>query len=172
MTSTGPGRLEQGSSLFDKRNKYHVQVAIGALTGLTLGSLYYHFNVSAVSLPEPAADRVLRAFEEGRGLDIIDLKRDRMIDRKNVVDKVLSNLQPKECYNSYVVVMGASGSGKTTAVRQALSALETPKGAVYIDCPVEAKTFSAKLARLIGYRTNTGAQLDELMAKCRHSVSS
>ena len=74
-----------------------------------------------------------------------------MIDRKALVDNLLPILQPSKS-NSYVVIVGEKGTGKTTAVRQALTALERPRGAVYIDCPETADDFSVYLAELIGFR--------------------
>ena len=57
--------------------------------------------------------------------------------------------------------------GKTTAVRQALTALKRPRGAVYIDCPESADEFSVSLAGLIGFRD----QLD-IIGRVRRLVES
>ena len=72
-----------------------------------------------------------------------------MVDRKELVDQLGSILQPKRSHN-YFVIVGKEGSGKTTVVKQALSTLKSPKGVVYVDCPVTANQFSVSLARLIG----------------------
>jgi len=51
----------------------------------------------------------------------------------------------------YALVVGESGTGKSTAVRDAVRALPWPKGALYFSAPVLLESFSSKLARAVGY---------------------
>ena len=108
-----------------------------------------YFNVPVLPPLEPVADSVLRAFEEGRGFELVD--EDAIVDRKDLVDGLGLILQPQKSKNYYVIV-GENGAGKTTAVRQALSASKSPKGAVYFNCPESVELFSVNLAGLIGFR--------------------
>ena len=134
--------LEKGSSFYKTYGEFLKAAGVGAGTTLLGLAVFYRFGQSE-------SYSVLRAFEEGRGLEPLDKRS--MIDRKALVENLLPILQPEESSN-YVVIVGEKGTGKTTAVRQALAALERPRGAVYIDCPETADEFSVSLAGLIGFR--------------------
>jgi predicted ATP-dependent serine protease len=51
------------------------------------------------------------------------------------------------------VIVGENGTGKSTAVRQVLSSLSTPKGAIYINSPESPRRFSIQLSKLIGFQS-------------------
>jgi ABC-type dipeptide/oligopeptide/nickel transport system ATPase component len=51
----------------------------------------------------------------------------------------------------YALIVGDSGSGKSTAVREAVRSLQQPKGAIYFSAPVYFESFSSDLARAVGY---------------------
>ena len=146
------------TSSFYNANKGVLNVAAGALITLAGLGILQSFNVPVMPQLEPAADSVLRAFEEDRGLEPFD--KSSMIDRKALVDNLLPILQPAES-NSYVVIFGEIGTGKTTAVRQALAALERPRDVVYIDCPVTADDFPVYLAELIGAKRRIESTTNE-----------
>jgi hypothetical protein len=50
----------------------------------------------------------------------------------------------------YALVVGESGTGKSTAVRDVIRALPTPKGAIYFTAPELVESFSSELARAVG----------------------
>ncbi len=49
------------------------------------------------------------------------------------------------------LVVGGSGTGKSTAVRNAMRSLTVPKGAIYFSAPELVSFFSRDLARAVGY---------------------
>ena len=51
----------------------------------------------------------------------------------------------------YALVVGESGTGKSTAVREAVRSLQSPKGAIYFSAPELVASFSSDLARAVGY---------------------
>jgi hypothetical protein len=51
----------------------------------------------------------------------------------------------------YALVVGESGTGKSTAVRDAVRALPWPKGALYFSAPEIVTSFSGELARAVDY---------------------
>ena len=64
----------------------------------------------------------------------------------------LAALLRPQASKQYVLVVGESGTGKSTAVRSALRSLPWPSGAVYYSCPALASSsFSAGLASACGY---------------------
>ena len=152
MSNDSIGRLYRSfgnvSSFYNANNG--VLKIVGGTVGVISVAIYMsYFNVPVMPPLEPAADSVLRAFEEGRGLKTFDKMA--MIDRKALVGNLMPILQPQES-SSYVVIVGENGTGKTTAVRQALSASKSPKGAVYFNCPIAVDKFSIKLASLVEFR--------------------
>ena len=55
--------------------------------------------------------------------------------------------------DSYCVVHGENGTGKSTAVRQTIASLEDPKGVIYMMTPpCGASQFVPHIARAVGYR--------------------
>ena len=137
------------ASSFYNANKGVLKSAAGTLAVFAAFGLGYYFEVPVMPPLEPAADSVLRAFEEGRGLEQFD--DGEMVDRKDLMDGLGPILQPKKS-KSYVVIVGENGTGKTTAVKRELFALDIPKGAVYFNCPIAAGQFSIKLASLVEFR--------------------
>ena len=143
--SNGFNRLFGKASLFYNANKGVLNVAAGALITLAGVGVLTSFNVRVMPQLEPTADSVLRAFEEGRGLEPFVV--DAMVDRKDLVD----SLNPISESKTYVVIVGKNGTGKTTVVRQGLYACKSPKGAVYFNCPIAVGKFSIELASLIDF---------------------
>ena len=113
------------------------------------------------ALAPSEVDIVLRAFEEGRGWDACNGVGSTVIDRPDVVRDLVSLLRPKHFWH-YAVVVGEYGSGKTVAIKQALSALDGVKGAVYFNCPSPANFFSANLLEVLGYRGDLNRHTDVL----------
>ena len=66
----------------------------------------------------------------------------------------------------YVLIEGATGTGKSTAVRQAVSGMQ---GAVYFMCPADAAEFSQKLCQAIGVRS--GMDLEAALTRRLHGIS-
>jgi hypothetical protein len=98
---------------------------------------------------------VIQAFSEGRGTDAFrEVDEDATVNRPKLHASLKAVLRPAGT-REYVVIVGVNGTGKSTAVRQVLSQLEDPKGAVYINC-LQYKMFSLQLSRLIGYEAETG----------------
>ena len=52
---------------------------------------------------------------------------------------------------TYALVVGESGTGKSTAVRAAVRALPSPKGVVYFSAPERVARFSDELANAVGF---------------------
>lgn len=68
------------------------------------------------------------------------------------VSELLTPSRPSE--TRYVVIVGAAGTGKSTAVRRAVCALPAPQGAIYFLAPASVSCFSTELAQAVGhYRT-------------------
>ncbi len=63
----------------------------------------------------------------------------------------MKELLRREVSDKYGVVMGEVGTGKSTAVRDAIMALEEPKGVVYFSCPTVLQDFGSKLAAAVGF---------------------
>ena len=145
----GFNRSFENASSFYNANKGLLKIAGGTVGVILLATCIKYNNVPVMPQFKPAADSVLRAFEEGCGLE--PFKVDAMVDRKDLVDGLGPILQPQKS-KSYVVIVGENGTGKTTAVRQALSASKSPKGAVYFNCPIAVDKFSIKLASLVEFR--------------------
>jgi hypothetical protein len=148
----GMHRGFESSSFFYKSNKNFLKIAATGLTVITALGIITYYNVP-VSLPlESEVDVVLHAFEKGRGLETFsEVDKDATIDRQDLVQKLLLIVRPK-ISKSYAVIVGENGTGKSTAVRKSLSALEQPIGAVYFNCPMAADQFSIALSRLIAFR--------------------
>jgi hypothetical protein len=73
------------------------------------------------------------------------------VPRPALVADLAALLRP-HASKQYVLVVGGSGTGKSTAVRSALRSLPWPAGAVYYSCPALASSsFSAGLASASGY---------------------
>ena len=134
---------------FNNANNYLLIIGgtMTALAGVCFVSL---LNEAAIPPHEPAADRLLRVFEEGHGVKLFG-NNAIMVDRKDLLDSLGKLLQPHESKH-YVVIMGENGTGKTTAVKQALCALKSPKGFVYFNCPISVSAFSVQLANLVEFR--------------------
>jgi hypothetical protein len=66
----------------------------------------------------------------------------------------LRKLPSRPSETRYVVIVGAAGTGKSTAVRRAVRALPAPKGTIYFLAPSSVSCFSTELAHAVGhYRT-------------------
>ena len=103
---------------------------------------------------EGVARRMSLVFEAGgvRGWDSYFFK-DRLpgcVERAHVEKDITALLRP-DLKAQYAVIVGAAGTGKSTAVRKALSKLSKPKGAVYFLPPTLLFGFSSALANALGY---------------------
>ena len=73
------------------------------------------------------------------------------VERPQLEEELHKLLHP-DISKNYAVVIGGTGIGKSTAVRQAVRSLPSPKGVVYFMTPKEMETFSTDLAAQVGYR--------------------
>ena len=72
------------------------------------------------------------------------------VPRPVLIADLKALLRP-EATSQYALVVGESGTGKSTAVRNAVRSLPSPKGAIYFSTPVLVASFSSNLARAVGY---------------------
>eukprot|EP01038_Epipyxis_sp_PR26KG_P004038 gene4038-5777_t len=131
------------------------------IVGLTSFALAIFFQVPMNPPLEAESNIILRAFEEGRGLDaykMADLSA--KIDRGPLIEELKLILQPTFS-RSYVVIVGQIGIGKSTAIRKAMTSLEVVKGSVYFDC----SDISVDIASTIGFRTqiDLGASIRRIL---------
>jgi hypothetical protein len=75
---------------------------------------------------------------------------DARVPRPELVAGLIALLRPAAT-KQYTVVVGESGTGKSTAVRDAMRSMPMPKGAVYFLTPELVASFSSELARAVGY---------------------
>ena len=118
-----------------------------------LGGVLYGWSVWS----EAAVRRtMLRTFEAGGRpgweADFDDSRA--VIARPDIVAALATLLRP-EFADDYVVVVGETGTGKSTAVRQAVRQLPWPKGVVYFDAPELLPKFGTHLAAAIGFNVHT-----------------
>jgi hypothetical protein len=97
---------------------------------------------------------MLRVFVKGgvHGWDSYFFK-DRLpnrVERKQLHEDLTKLLRP-DMRAQYAVIVGAAGTGKSTAVRKAIVKLNKPKGAVYFLPPTLLSGFSTALAHALGY---------------------
>ena len=93
--------MSKGTSIYHA-NKGLLKAAGVVLAGIGVLGLVYYYRIPLDSPLEPAVDCVLRAFEEGRGLEPVN--RGDFIDRKALIDKLSLILHPEES-SSYVVIV-------------------------------------------------------------------
>jgi len=72
------------------------------------------------------------------------------VPRPELIADLAALLRPAAT-DQYVLVVGESGTGKSTAVRDAMRALPAPKGAVYFSAPELVGSFSRYLAIAVDY---------------------
>ena len=116
----------------------------------TGGALFFAYSYSEAGV----ARHMCRVFEAG-GLPGWDLpfRGDRspnMIPRTQLQADLAKMMQPGGT-TRYAVVVGAAGTGKSTAVRKAVRDLEPPWGAVYFLPPTLVAGFSPALAEALGF---------------------
>ena len=70
--------------------------------------------------------------------------------RPELIADLAGILRPRES-KQYVLVVGESGTGKSTAVRSAARSLPQPSGCVYFSAPELAASFSTGLALAVGF---------------------
>ena len=107
---------------------------------------FVYFKASLFPQLENASDRVLRAFEKGRGLTMPGIEV--QVDRRELEKDLSAILQPSAS-NKYFLIVGEKGTGKTSAVIRTLSTIEGIKGAIYIMCPSTVRQFSITLKLLV-----------------------
>jgi ABC-type oligopeptide transport system ATPase subunit len=129
-----------------RRLKFGLLAAGGTVAALAAWSAWSEYAVGR---------RMLAAFEAGgrpgweRGFDDSDAD----VDRHELVDALSALLHPAVA-RDYTVIVGENGTGKSTAVRQAVRALGVPKGVVYFDAPELLPEFSSRLAETVGFSTD------------------
>ena len=105
---------------------------------------------------EDNINRMMRAFELGK-IDVKPIPATFKVDRPDVVQRIQAILQPTpedKKYN-YFVVVGGTGTGKSTAIREAVSGLPSPRGAIYCDAPPDPAVLAVALAEAVDYDPNT-----------------
>ena len=75
-----------------------------------------------------------------------------VVSRPELIEDLTVLLRPNAS-SQYLLIVGESGTGKSTAVRKAIRALPSPKGAIYFSAPqvVTSFLFSEDLASATGY---------------------
>jgi len=100
---------------------------------------------------EPSKERnMLWTFEKGGARGWYVKKNTAHVERPELLASLKALLQPDESDN-YAVVIGEHGTGKSTAVRDTIDALEDPKGVVYVSTPDVVSDFGTELAKAVGY---------------------
>jgi hypothetical protein len=130
----------------------HFSAGALAAVGSTL-CFAYHYSEAGI------ARHVCRVFAAGgaRGWDAHFFK-DRLpnrVARKQLHEDLTTLLRP-DARAQYAVIVGAAGTGKSTAVRKAIGELHEPKGAVYFLPPTLLSGFSSALAHALGYYRPVG----------------
>ncbi len=77
---------------FYNANSFFLKTAAGTLSVFAGFILVSHLNVHVLPPLERAAESVLRLFEEGRGLEPLDVNT--MVDRKDLMDSLNPILRP------------------------------------------------------------------------------
>jgi len=72
------------------------------------------------------------------------------VPRPVLVANLTALLRPERTAQ-YALVVGESGTGKSTAVRNTVRSLPSPKGTIYFSTPELVASFSSDLARAVGY---------------------
>ena len=99
---------------------------------------------------EPSKERnMVRTFEKGGARGWYVKKNTAHVERPELLASLEALLQPDESDN-YAVVIGEHGTGKSTAVRDTIVALEDPKGVVYVSTPNVVAHFGTELAKAVG----------------------
>ena len=89
---------------------------------------------------------MLRAFELSK-IDVEPIPATFKVERPDVVQRIQAILQPNpedKKYN-YFVVVGETGTGKSSAIHEAVSGLPSPRGAVYFDAPPNPTVLASAL---------------------------
>ena len=106
--------------------------------------LYYLYKYPERTMLGGNENIVLRAFEEGRGLNSFQGKDGLATVQRSELRKGLLELLHPASSEQYAVIVGGTGTGKSTAVRQALQSLKKPVGALYFMTPETIDTFSTE----------------------------
>jgi hypothetical protein len=104
---------------------------------------------------EGVTQAMLKVFEDG-GVSGWDAQHEEVdglatVPRPEVLHGLQSLLRP-DISKQYAVVVGENGTGKSTAVRQAIRSLPDPKGVIYFLTSDSVTSFSTELAQAVGYR--------------------
>ena len=135
--------------VFDLARKRAILYAAAGFGVLATYAYKYRWSKQAV------LEDILQTFEAGgkpgwQERYPADFKKG-MIDRSVLVKKLQEVVGGTN--DKYVLIEGATGTGKSTAVRQAVSGMQ---GAVYFMCPVNAVEFSQKVCQALGVRSGMG----------------
>ena len=79
------------------------------------------------------------------------------VERPDVVQRIQAILQPtpEDTKYNYFVVVGETGTGKSTVVREAVSGLQSPRGVVYVMAPENPSVLALALAEAVDHDPNT-----------------
>jgi hypothetical protein len=122
------------------RNYFDVKLAAGI--AVLAAGVWFYFSEDNVS-------RIIRAFEAGE-LVYNKIADEHKIHRPEVVAEFKTLfLQPSE--DTYFLIVGETGTGKTTAILDAVSDLKVPRGVVYFMAPAFPDHFVSNLARKLNY---------------------
>jgi hypothetical protein len=124
---------------------FHKHITLKATAGLVvLGACFWYYH------SEDNVTRIIRAFEVGKlGYEKIPNKF--KVDRPDVVAKIKTLFEPTKTPYSYFLIVGETGTGKSTAIREAVSELEVPRGVVYFMSPESPRYFTLGLAKILNY---------------------
>ena len=136
-----------------ERRMYMLRAGGGVVGVVGVGGvgLYYLYKYPERMMLGGNENIVLRAFEEGRGLNSFQGEDGLATVQRSELRKGLLELLHPASSEQYAVIVGGTGTGKSTAVRQALQSLDEPVGALYFMTPETIDTFSTDLATLLGY---------------------
>lgn len=100
--------------------------------------------------------RAVSRFEDSTVDEWSDADAEATISRTNLESTLVDLFQGADSRSLYSVVVGASGTGKSTATRKAIRSIKGSKGVVYFLVP-DVHTFSTSLALTVGYQTSTAS---------------
>ena len=121
--------------------------------GLLLGGagLLYWWYVS-----EDNITRMMHAFEVGQ-CPVVPIPDTFKVQRPEVVRQIQAILQPTpdDLQFNYFLIVGETGTGKTIAIKEAVSGLQPPRGVVYFMAPENPGALAVHLAKAVDYDPNT-----------------
>lgn len=133
---------------FYRSNKHMIIAGVTIVAGL--GLVYYNRNAEQI---------IYTSFGNGSGLSRYnEADASAGILRPKLQSDLEALLRPPNSKN-YGIIVGAKGSGKSTAIRQCIRNLENPKGVIYINCPSDPKLFGMHLRQILTDNMNNAGWL-------------